>query len=183
MADSRETPPRAQAQRNGLSVPLLGRAASLRFVRFLVVGAIGYLVNQLVLFTLYDSGLPTGLPNHGDRWHFWSLTIRDPRLLISSVIAIELSIASNFLWHQLWTFSGRSGGRLAGRFVRFNLTSLGSPAISLFMVNTLTPFFGVNYLVANSLGILLGTAWNWTWASMVIWRKPVSDPAKPVRSA
>ena len=183
MAQSHETPPSAQVQRARIAFPPLKQAASLRFVRFLIVGAIGYLVNQAVLFALYDSGLPTGLPPQGEHWHAWSLTIRDPRLLISSAFAIEVSIASNFLWHELWTFSGQRVGRLAGRFVRFNLGSFGSPAISLFMVNTLTPFFGVNYLVANSLGILLGTAWNWTWASRVIWRKAASNPSQPARKA
>ena len=146
-------------------------------VRFLVVGGIGYLVNQVMLFLLYDSPVSFGLPPRGDDWQVAFVHVRDSSLLIASVVAVETAIVSNFLWHHIWTFADRSTTGLAARFLRFNLTSLGSPAISLFCTNTLTPFFGVNYLVANSIGIVLGTTWNWLWASKVIWKRKTRPSA------
>lgn len=143
---------------------------SFRFARFLVVGGIGYLVNQLVLFLLYDTPVLPGLPDQGTAWRTALFNVRDVRLLISSIVAVEMSIISNFSWHHFWTFSHRSMDRLHLRFLRFNLTSVGSPLISLAMINTLTPFLGINYLIANSLGIALGLIWNWLWASKVIWK-------------
>jgi len=39
-------------------------------------------------------------------------------------------------------------------------------------VNLLTPYLGISYLVANSIGILLGLTWNWIYGTRVIWRHP-----------
>lgn len=147
----------------------LGRA---RLLRFLIVGGIGYFVNQAVLYLVYDGPFTLGLPAPGADWTPPPFNIRDLRLVIASVAAVEAAIFSNFLWHNLWTFSGATGQNVYYRFLRFNITSLGSPAISLLMTNTLTPYLGVHYLIANSIGILLGTTWNWLWASKVIWRRP-----------
>ncbi len=153
----------------------LGKA---RLLRFLLVGGIGYLVNQLVLYLIYDGPFTLGLPAKGDDWTTPLFYIRDLRLLVASVAAVEAAILSNFLWHNFWTFSGASGQRIYYRFLKFNITSLGSPAISLLMTNTLTPYLGVHYLIANSIGILLGTTWNWLWASKVIWRRPPAPKRK-----
>lgn len=148
-----------------------GRLFAAKPFRFLFVGAIGYLVNQLFLFLLYDTPLGLGLPPPGATFQTPLFYIRDVHLLIASVLAVEISIVSNFLWHRWWTFSERARQPMPLQFLRFNLGSLGGPAISLLMVNTLTPILDVHYLVANSLGILLGTTWNWVWASKVVWRR------------
>lgn len=142
-----------------------------RLLRFLLVGGIGYFVNQGVLYLLYDAPLFAWLPPQGADWTTPWFNIRDIRLLIASAAGVEAAIISNFTWHHWWTFAGGSDTRLYLRFLRFNLTSLGSPAISLLMTNTLTPYFGVHYFIANSIGILMGTTWNWLWASRVIWRR------------
>ena len=50
--------------------------------------------------------------------------------------------------------------------------------ISLLTVNILTPVFGINYLVSNSVGVMLGLAWNWGWSVRVVWRP--AEEAAPV---
>jgi len=57
------------------------------------------------------------------------------------------------------------------RLLTFNITSIGSPIISVTTVNVLTPNFGINAYIANSIGIALGMSWNWMWNTRVIWRK------------
>jgi putative flippase GtrA len=74
-----------------------------------------------------------------------------------------------FWLNDAWTFRGRCRKHLATRLYQFNLSSLGSPLIALACVNLLTPWFGVSYLIANSLGIAVGLVWNWGWAN-VVWR-------------
>ena len=142
------------------------------FVKFLIVGGIGYLVNQFVLFTLYDSPVASLLPDKGTHLDLGFLTISDVTLLIASTVAVEAAIASNFYWHQRWTFRDREFRRpLPIRFLAFHLTSMGSPVISLVAVNVLSPLFGLWPYFSNTIGICLGALWNWTWNTLVIWPK------------
>ncbi len=150
---------------------VLGRLpVSTTFIKFLIVGGIGYLVNQFTLFLAYDSPIFFFLPDKGTDLHFLGLTHPDIRLFLASATAVEASIISNFYWHERWTFRDRERrSPTAVRFLKFNGTSLGSPLISLATVNVLTPVFGLSPYIANTIGILLGTTWNWLWNTLVIW--------------
>ena len=147
-------------------------AGSSTFIKFSIVGTIGYLVNQFFLYLLYDSPAFPFLPEKDTSARIVFFTHPDVRLLIATVVAVEVSILSNFLWHNLWTFSDR-GRRLPIllRFVTFNITSIGSPIISVTTVNVLTPHYGINAYIANSIGVALGMTWNWVWNTQLIWRK------------
>ena len=127
----------------------MSRFTSPTLLRFLAVGGVAYVVNQALLVALYEGTALTLLP--------------------ASVLALEASILVRFGLNDRWTFRSRYGGPLWQRFYRFNLSSFGSPLIALAGVNLLTPALGVSYLVANSVGIALGLAWNWYWASHVVW--------------
>jgi putative flippase GtrA len=133
-------------------------------VRFLLVGGISYVVNQVLLFALYDHAFAS-LPKGGDRL----ADAIDLPLLLSSMIALEASILVRFALNDRWTFRDRCGKPLAARFYQSNFTSFGGPLISLAAVNILTPQFGISYLISNSLGILLGLAWNWFWSIRLVW--------------
>jgi putative flippase GtrA len=74
-----------------------------------------------------------------------------------------------FALNDRWTFQDRRNGSLTARFYQHNFGSLGSPIICLAAVNILTPFLGLSYLIANSVGILLGLVWNWFWSIRVVW--------------
>jgi putative flippase GtrA len=132
--------------------------------RFLLVGGISYVVNQALLFVLYDRAF-VSLPKGGERL----ADAIDLPLLLASVIALEVSILVRFALNDRWTFRDRCGKSLAARFYQSNFTSFGGPLISLAAVNILTPHFGVSYLISNSLGILLGLAWNWFWSTRLVW--------------
>ncbi len=146
------------------------RNISTTFVKFVIVGGIGYLVNQFTLLVVYDVPLFWFLPAKDTGFDFILFTHPDVRLLIASVLAVEAAVISNFYWHERWTFRHRElrAQRLV-RFGKFNLTSMGSPVISLATVNILTPLFGMSPYISNTIGIGLGTAWNWAWDTRVIW--------------
>ena len=152
---------------------IVARAAtSSTFIKFSIVGAIGYLVNQFFLFLFYDSPAFPFLPEKDTNARIVFFTHPDVRLLIATVVAVELAILSNFLWHNLWTFSDRSRRMpMLLRLLTFNVTSIGSPFISVTTVNVLTPNFGINAYIANSIGVALGMTWNWMWNTRLIWRK------------
>lgn len=156
-----------------LTQPLPRRSLTHRFegllhatlMRFLVVGGISYVVNQTLLFALYEGGFksmaatttPLGVFNLG--------------LLIASAVALEVSILMRFALNDRWTFHDCHGKPFLRRLTQSNLSSFGGPAISLAAVNLLTPLLGISYLVANSIGIAFGLAWNWLWSSRVVWRR------------
>lgn len=140
------------------------------FLKFLVVGTIGYFVNQFFLFLFYDTPAAWFLPETDTQAKVLFVTVGDVRLLIASIVAVEISIISNFLFHDHWTFRDRLKKPLPIRFGQFNLTSFGSPVISVATINILTPNFGIHYLISNSIGIALGMSWNWLWNAQFIWR-------------
>ncbi len=146
------------------------RNISTTFVKFLIVGGIGYLVNQATLLLVYGSPVFWFLPAKDTDFNFRLFTHPDVLLFIASVLAVEAAVISNFYWHERWTFRHRE--RRAQPFIRFckfNLTSIGSPVISVATVNVLTPVFDMSPYISNTIGIGLGTAWNWVWNTLVIW--------------
>jgi putative flippase GtrA len=74
-----------------------------RFIKFGLVGASGVVVNMAVLWM----GLRLGL-----------------RSTAASAWAIEISILTNFVINEAWTFSELRPGTLGGRVLRFQLVSL-----------------------------------------------------------
>lgn len=87
----------------------------------------------------------------------------------SSALAVELSVISNFLWNNHWTFGQRTIS--PRRFVRFNLASLGGLAINTVVFTVLVQDLAVHSLLADLIAIASATSWNflasvfWTWAS------------------
>jgi dolichol-phosphate mannosyltransferase len=115
--------------------------------KFLVVGGTGVVVNTVALACLHQL---LALP-----------------LVLASALAVELSIASNFFWNDRWTFGRR--WPTWRRFLKFNLVSLGGLVITTATLWALVTDLHSQYLLANLLGIMLATAWNfginvlWTW--------------------
>jgi dolichol-phosphate mannosyltransferase len=123
-----------------------------RFLKYCLVGTSGVLVNMGLLWLLTEVG---GL--------FY---------LLSSAIAIETSIITNFTLNDYFTFPDRrSRGKtqLFTRLGKFNLVSLGGLGVNMAVLWTLTSVFGVYYLLSNLCGIAAATLWNylvnfwWTW--------------------
>ena len=145
---------------------------STTFAKFLIVGGGSYLVNQLTLLLVYDSPVFAFLPAKDTDFHFIFFTHPDIRLFIASVMAVEAAVVSNFYWHDRWTFRHRQRrAQPIVRFFQFNLTSIGSPIIAVATINVLTRIFDISPYIANTIGIGLGTIWNWTWNTRVIWRR------------
>lgn len=139
-------------------------------VKFLVVGGIGYLINQSALFLLYDTSLFWFLPAKDTAAGLLLLTHPDLRLLLASILAVEVAIIFQFNAHERWTFRDRvRQGWVPFRFLKFNLTSIGSPIIIVVTINTLTPLLGISPYISNTIGILLGVTWNWLMNTLVIW--------------
>ncbi|MCB0278879.1 MAG: GtrA family protein [Calditrichaeota bacterium] len=117
-----------------------------RFLKFFLVGAVGVLVNQGILILLHD--------------------YRHLSLSISSPVAIEFSILSNFLFNNNWTWKSSKSKSLFKRITNYHLVSLISGALNYAVLLGLT-MAGLFYMWANLIGIavaaLLNFVLNHTW--------------------
>lgn len=127
-----------------------GTGGMAKFIKFLLVGGLGVVVNSLALFVLHQ-------------------LMRLP-LVVASLLAVELAIVNNFLWNDRWTFGRKK--RSLRRFFQFNLVSCGGLVITTGTLWVLATHLAAPYLLANLVGIGLATCWNfginllWTWGSV-----------------
>ncbi len=162
-----------------------GRALSLRLhlpatlVKFLIVGGIAFWIYQAALFVFYDTPFVPLLPARDTNLSLGLFAVPDLRLLIASILAIELAIIFQFNSHERWTFrSRRRDGWIGRRFLKFHLSSIVSPAIIVVATNGLTAATGWPPYFSAGIGVLLGFAWNWTMTTLVIWpghRAPAAE--------
>ncbi len=127
---------------------------SQRFLKFAIVGFIGYILNALGLEFFYRLGLPPGP---------------------AAALGAEIAIISNFTLNNLWTFAEK---RIFGlkniiwKFVQFNLTSLGAVVIQGVVVGVLAYLFGDKwrqiYLVI-AIGFFI-IPYNYAMYNLFIWK-------------
>ncbi len=79
----------------------------IHFIRFNVVGVLGFALQTGALFVLTHSPHSLGY-------------------LAATAAAVELAVLNNFVWHQRWTWSDRPSatrGETLRRLVKFNITN------------------------------------------------------------
>jgi len=133
----------------------LERAALGRMLRFGIVGASGIVVNQGLLMLLHGA---FELP-----------------LLLSSLIAIEISILSNFTLNSRWTWKvdlGRSPRNWVRKAVQYHAATVVTAfAGNVFVLMGLVHLFGVDYRLANLVGIAVGSGLNYVAGEFWVFRK------------
>lgn len=107
----------------------------IRFVKFGIVGFVGFLVNYLGLEAFKRIGLSTYL---------------------ATLIATELAIVSNFIFNNVWTFKENKITKISDvipQFIKFNASSLFAVVVQPLIVAGFAALLGDNSLVR--LGALL----------------------------
>jgi dolichol-phosphate mannosyltransferase len=102
------------------------------FIKFGIVGVIGVIVNEGLLILLQSRGV---------------------YFLYAGAVAIEISILSNFVLNDLWTFRDRRSGNAAVRLVKFNVLMLAGLVVNLAILDVGTTYFGLAAAIANLVGI------------------------------
>ena len=159
-------------------------------IKFLMVGGIGFAIYQVFLYVLYGqppapffpdlSGVFWFLPAKETKADLLVFTHPDIRLLIASVLAVEIAIVFQFNSHERWTFRNRRrAGWTPVQFLRYNLSSIVSPIIIVLTTNVLSVAFDVLPYIASIAGVLIGFVWNWTLNSLVIWPKHQLEALPP----
>lgn len=122
--------------------------------KFLAVGALGAVVNCAVLWGLVAYA----------QWHY----------LLASAVAIEVSMAHNFIWHDRWTFKDRRGHRRwPTRLAHFQVTTLAGLVINWLLLVALVAWAQWSLLAANLVGIGASTLLNFVMSKLWAW-KPAS---------
>jgi dolichol-phosphate mannosyltransferase len=122
-----------------------------RFAKFCMVGGSGVVVNEGLLFLLTEfAGL------------FY---------LISSIIAIEVSIITNFILNDYWTFNDKrkiSKKHPFKRFFHWNFARLSTVAVNILFLWGLTTM-GLHYLISNLIGIAVATFLAYAISVFWVW--------------
>jgi dolichol-phosphate mannosyltransferase len=118
-----------------------------RMVCFGVVGITGIAVNMIAL-SLFKNYIP---------------------LLGASFLAIELSIISNYILNDLWTFKENNNNTWLHRMMSYNGVAVGGMIINIVVLAILT-MFGMWYVIANLIGILFGFVWNFVGNRKLTWK-------------
>lgn len=121
-----------------------------RFQKFLVVGAIGLIVNQGMLYLL--------------------VSMASLELPIASPIAIVISMIVTFSLNEIWTWHDRGRGRVLSRAFLYGTINSGGLVINAAILLLLHEH-GMHYLLANLIGAGFAAIWNFGLNNVITWRK------------
>jgi putative flippase GtrA len=154
-----------------------------RFIRFGIIGLLGFAINSLCLEYFRSSGVGeffarffTGIPQAS----LFSLA-REPSAW-AAALATEIAIIGNFTLNNIWTFKDRKidvWTKIVGKFLQFNLTSFGTVVIQFVVIGLGTMFFTDTMLV-RQIFLVISVAffivpYNWFMYNVVIWKTGKED--------
>ena len=124
-----------------------------QFVKFGIVGAIGYVVQATSLYMLSRFDLA--------EWVLWGGSA-------------ELAIISNFTINNLWTFKSHkiSGFKILLKFLQFNASSVGAIIIQMVAGSVLVHWFGAEHrqLYLPLIIVTLVIPYNYLMYTRIIWK-------------
>jgi dolichol-phosphate mannosyltransferase len=134
-----------------------------RFAKFCIVGGSGVIVNYAVYLPMTR----------------WAHVLEE----YSQALSIAVSILTNFVLNEVWTFRDRRTGGSAGfvrRLLQFYLVSLVGAAIQWGVAMPLCyRALGIPDMLAVLLGIGVATGWNFLLNLLWTWKKKAASPGAP----
>ena len=118
------------------------------YIKFLLVGGLGAIINITTLILLILMKMPH---------------------IIASATAIEISIITNFLLHDNWTFRKNKKGKWWNRLLKFHTSSISAVMVQWVASNLLHYFFNINSIIAQFIGIALGFILNYKLSKKFVW--------------
>ena len=129
-----------------------------RFIKFNLVGLSGVVVNEGLLVLLATAGV---------------------YYIYASAVAIEISIVSNFILNDYWTFRDRRHGNMLSRALKFNGLMLIGLAVNLAILYAGTDYLGVNYALSNLAGIGAAFLVRYWLSIKYAWIKKEEESVEP----
>ena len=128
------------------------------FIKFNVVGLIGVVVNEGLLLLLSLGGI---------------------YYLYASTVAIEVSIISNFVLNDFWTFRDRRHGHIAVRLLKFNGLMIIGLVANIAILYAMTTYLGVQYGISNLVGIAAAFLLRYWLSVRFAWIKMEEELVEP----
>lgn len=134
-----------------------GRLLQLDFVRFALVGSLGFIINSLCLTLLFG------------RLHI--------PILLAQLASAEIALCGNFVLHDRWTYQGSKANRLPKRFVIFQGSTWTGLLITTTVVVVSVNVLKIYYFLGLIFGAALAMVWNYLWTKHIIFKlnQPSSD--------
>ncbi|MCL2281270.1 MAG: glycosyltransferase family 2 protein [Dehalococcoidia bacterium] len=128
----------------------------LRFLKFLLVGVSGTIVNLGILWLLHDQSMLN-----------WDIRI-------ALLVAIEVSILTNFILNNYFTFRDRrqsGSSTLIINCLRYNFFSIPGGILNWLTTIVLTDKSNGSYIMLNLVGVAVAMLWNFIANSLWTWKK------------
>jgi putative flippase GtrA len=130
----------------------LRRLLKIDFVRFCIVGGVGFVINFIILITL-------------------TKLFHSP-IFLAQLIGSEIALFSNFLLHNSWTYRANKVKKsMTTLLVQFHATTWPAILGSTAMVSLGVEVFHMSKLVALIISSVIALLWNFVWSKYVVWRK------------
>lgn len=132
-------------------IKLIRSMFTIRFLEFSVVGAVGVLVNQAVLFLMaYALGI---------------------YYLLAAAFSFEVALLNNFILNELWTFRERNkSSQWWFRLAKFHVSRILGFVATIVTLFLITEFLNIHYLISNLIAIGIGTVINYFTSDLWVWR-------------
>ncbi len=149
-----------------------------RFLKFAVVGFIGFIINAVALELFRKTSLTENLAQFFNKYAgLRGLAVLSKKTAWAAGFAAEIAIISNFIMNNFWTFSINKETRLFKfifQLIQFNMTSCGAIVIQFFVIGFAVMIFGDTSLVRKAAlafaVVFLIIPYNWTIYNKIIWR-------------
>ncbi len=134
-----------------------------RFIKFAIVGAIGAVVDFVVLNIMKILFEQMGL---GVGWHI-GLDPNQIQLIAANTISFSTAVVSNFTWNRLWTFPESRDRPVVSQLMQFATVNVLGLIINTFILVTMDHYvfsqffdhrFSYNLAKAFAIGVVL--FWN-----------------------
>lgn len=122
-----------------------------KLIKYSIVGISGIVVNTLVLYIF--------------------TSILGIFYLLSSAISYEISILSNFLINDQWTFkSVNNKSKFLTRAIYFNYTMIAGAIFGIILLFIFTDLLRINYLISNIISIFIVFIFRFYTSITVVWK-------------
>ncbi len=151
---------------------------SKRFVKFGIVGFVGYTINALGLKFFAQSNVTSYLASTFSYLdNYPGLGVAAEASAWAGAFGAELAIVSNFLFNNFWTFAAKritNPIRLLIKFLQFNLSSIAAVIVQFIVIGAAVKLFGdtekVRQFALVAAIIFIIVPLNYTIYNVFIWK-------------
>ena len=139
----------------------LEKLLKIEFIRFCIVGGMGFVINFIILVTLRNI---FGFP-----------------VFLAQLIGAEIALFSNFMLHHHWTYKAHKVDKsLKQLIIQFHISSWPAIIGSALMVTGAEKYLHLNDALSLILSSAIALMWNFFWSKFIIWKDLTPKEVKEI---